>query len=70
MKNPKVFEFLNKNHIHWDSMDYGQMVVWTSGYKTMEHYDIMRKLQEFGLICMREEWDKICGKTKGVYWYE
>jgi hypothetical protein len=67
MTRQETYEFLSNNHYHWDRQDNNHIYVWTSGYKTMDHYDIINILQKAGFHCVEQKWEDLCVKTKAVF---
>jgi len=62
-----VYDQFKANNVHWQRRDNETIVVWTSGYKTSECYDIESFLMKSKCYCISMDFDKQCGKTKAVY---
>lgn len=67
MTNKQAYQALSNANVHWDRKDNNHIVVWTSGYKTQDAYNIEKFLNQAGMQCLEMRFDKICGKTQAVY---
>ena len=67
----KFLEDLSKENVHFNRVTYDESVldfnVWTSGYKTMECYDLEKRFMEHDFYAMTREFDRQCGKTRTYY---
>lgn len=67
MTKQEVYTYLTDNGYSWDRIDKLHIYVWVSGYKTMEHYNIINLLESCGLYCIEDTWDGLCCKTRSVF---
>lgn len=67
MTTQEYYQALNDNYVHWDRRDEDHIVVWTSGYRTAECYEIERFLMKGKFFALSMDFDSLCGKTKTVY---
>lgn len=67
MTNQEAYKQLTDRHVHWDRKDSNHIIVWTSGYKTADHRNIAKFLLQAKMVLVNEEFDNICGKTKGIF---
>ena len=67
MTNQEAYKELSDKHVHWDRKDSNHIIVWTNGYKTQDCHNIEKFLMQAGMFIVRQEFDKICGKTYSVY---
>lgn len=67
MTNQDAYTWLSTNNCHWDRKSSNEIIVWTSGYKCAEHYEIAEVLACAKMRMISEDFDKYCGKTKAVY---
>lgn len=67
ISNQQAYETLTKNCIHWDRKDDKHIIVWTSGYKTNQAYEIERYLLTAAMVAVDQQFDNISGKTFTIY---
>ncbi len=63
----EAYAALSANHVHWDGYDTNHIIVWTSGYITNEAHELERYLMTAGFRAVKQEFDKICGKTFTIF---
>lgn len=68
MHNPQHYiNELSKNHVHFTLLSNGNLVIWTSGYKTRECYDLEAFMMKGGFYALKMDFDTLCGKTRTEY---
>lgn len=70
MNIQNAFRALTRENIHWDRIDKAHIVVWTSGYNTVDAQAIEKYLMQFKVYLVGQEFDKVCGKTRTVYYHK
>jgi hypothetical protein len=67
LTNQQAYDALIESHVHWDRKDSQHIIIWTSGYKTADCMKIETFLMQAGMRCVKQEFDKHCGKTFSIF---
>ena len=67
LTNQQAYEQLTANHVHWDRKSSNEIIVWTSGYLTADCHNIEKFLMQAGMLCIKQEFDQMCGKTYSIF---
>lgn len=65
MTEKEAYDYLDSNNLQWGRQDAEHIYVWEPGYKC--YSDTEAVLMEAGFRLMRQEFDKMCGKTMNLY---
>lgn len=70
---PKINKFrtllkqLSDNNVHFTRSKDNEWIIYTSGYKTAEAYEINDLVNKMGGFCFKQDFDQICGKTRTFF---
>lgn len=67
MNNREAYEMLTEKRVHWGRLNDNHIFIWVEGYFTQDFYDLATILNWNGMRMTESEFDRMCGKTRGVF---